>query len=158
MDVGIREQQRVSHSQLGRRSRSLLGLVFFALVSLSCSERTRTLKTLAEPWWQGGPPEDPPQMLNTALPFQYPAAEYLRRLQGDVTMRLFVDAEGHVVVDSTRIEQSSGVVAFDSAALVGATRLRFKPARRQGVAIPVALLFPVHFRHPEVSHPPRDSL
>lgn len=158
MDAGIREQQPVPYGLKGRRSRSFLGLIFFALVSISCSERTRTLKTLAEPWWQGGPPEDPPQMLNTALPFQYPAAEYLRRAQADVTMRLFVDDEGRVVADSTRIEQSSGVVAFDSAALVGSTRLRFRPARRQGVAIPVALLFPVHFRHPDVSRPPRDSL
>lgn len=94
-------------------------------------------------------------MMNTALPFQYPAAEYLRRAEGNVTIRLFVDDEGHVVADSIRIEQTSGVVAFDSAALAGATRLRFRPARRQGVTIPVALLFPVHFRHPGVANPPR---
>lgn len=157
MDAGIRFQQPLRYSLKGRRHRSLLGLIFLTLVSTACSERARTLKTLAEPWWQGGPPEDPPQMTNTTLPFQYPAAEYLRRAQGDVTVRLFVDEDGQVVQDSTRIEQSSGVAAFDSAALAGATRLRFRPARRQGIAIPVALLFPVHFRHPEVSRPARDS-
>lgn len=127
--------------------------MLLTLVSLACSERTRSLKTLGEPWWQGGPPEDPPQMLNTTLPFQYPTAQYLQRIQGNVTLRLFVDREGQVIPDSTRIELTSGVAAFDSAAIVGATRLLFRPARRQGVAIPVAVLFPVHFRHPEVSRP-----
>jgi TonB family protein len=97
-------------------------------------------------------------MLNSALPFQYPAAQYLRRVQGNVMLRLFVDASGTVVTDSTRIERPSGVLAFDSAALVGAMRLRFKPALRNGEAIPVAMLFPVHFRHPAGAPVPVDSL
>ncbi|MBL0171560.1 MAG: energy transducer TonB [Gemmatimonadaceae bacterium] len=92
--------------------------------------------------------------MNTSLPFQYPVAQYLGRMEGNVTLRLFVDAEGRVVTDSTRIDQSSGISAFDSAALAGARELRFRPARRRGTAVPVALLYPVHFRHPEGPRPP----
>lgn len=129
--------------------RRFLGLIMLTLVTLGCSERSRSARSATEAWWQGGQPDEPPQMLNESLPFQYPVAQYLRRVQGNVTLRLFVDAEGVVVPDSTRIEGTSGVQAFDSAALAGAPRLRFRPARRRGSAIPVALLFPVHFRHPE---------
>jgi TonB family protein len=128
------------------------------LVTLGCSERSRSLRSTTDAWWQGGQPDELPQMLNDALPFQYPVAQYLRRMQGNVTLRLFVDASGAVVPDSTRIEKPSGVQAFDSAALAGAPRLRFRPARRGGTAIPVALLYPVHFRHPEGGAAPADSL
>jgi protein TonB len=97
-------------------------------------------------------------MLNETLPFQYPVAQYLNRLQGNVTLRLFVDSAGVVVTDSTRIEHPSGIAAFDSAALAGVASLRFRPARRRGTPIAVAMLFPVHFRHPEVQVSPVDSL
>ena len=92
-------------------------------------------------------------MLNESLPFQYPVVEYMRQIQGNVLLRLFVDTMGVVVADSTRIEEHSGVAALDSSALAGASRLRFQAARRGGAAIAVAMLFPVHFRHP--SAPPK---
>lgn len=133
-------------------------LVILTLVTLACSERIRTVRNTSEAWWRGGQPDEPPEMLNDALPFQYPVAQYLRRIQGNVTLRLFVDADGAVVPDSTRIEHPSGIAALDSAALAGAVRLRFRAARRDGTAIPVALLFPVHFRHPEGVALPVDSL
>ncbi len=141
-----------------RSSCRTVGLVMMTLVTLACSERSRSLRTTSEAWWRGGQPDEPPEMVNDALPFQYPVAQYLRRIQGNVTLRLFVDAEGAVVPDSTRIEQSSGVAALDSAALAGSARLRFRAARRGGTDIPVALLFPVHFRHPEGATVKVDSL
>ena len=119
-----------------------------ALLALGCSEGSRPGRTVSSAWWQGGPPDELPQMLNEALPFQYPVVEYMRQIQGNVLLRLFVDSLGVIVADSTRIEQPSGVSALDSAALAGAPRLRFRPARRGGSAIAVAMLFPVHFRHP----------
>ena len=97
-------------------------------------------------------------MLNESLPFQYPVAQFLKRIQGNVTLRLFVDSSGSVVTDSTRIERPSGIAAFDSAALAGVASLRFRPARRRGAPIAVAMLFPVHFRHPEIQAAPVDSL
>ena len=73
----------------------------------------------------------------------------LMSLLRHVTLRLFVDSLGTVVRDSTRVVESSGHPAFDSAALVDAERLRFRAARRGGVPMAVSLLFPVHYRHPE---------
>jgi TonB family protein len=140
------------HGVTGRRwrpSAALLAIGVITLSSLSCSERSRSVRAASELWWRAGQPDEPPQMLNASLPFEYPVAQYLRRVQGNVTLRLFVDTTGTVVRDSTRLERSSGIPAFDSAALVGAVRLRFRAARLRGVAIPVAMLFPVHFRHPE---------
>lgn len=141
-----------------RRSIGLLMLTLVTtLVTPGCSERNRSARAATESWWQRGQPDEPPRMLNTVLPFQYPVAQYLRRMQGNVTLRLFVDEDGRLVTDSTRIEQPSGISAFDSAALAGARELRFRPARRRGTAVPVAMLFPVHFRHPEGSRVPGDT-
>ena len=103
-------------------------------------------------------PDERPQMLNDELPFRYPVSEYLARVQGNVTLRLFVDTSGRVVADSTRVVEASGHGALDSAALAGAVQLRFRPARRGGTPIPVSLLFPVHFRHAGGMSPRRDSL
>lgn len=97
-------------------------------------------------------------MLNDDVPFRYPVSLYLNKVQGNVLLRLFVDADGRVVSDSTRIIEPSGHTALDSAAVAGATRLRFRAARLRGTAIPVSLLFPVHFRHPEGARLPGDSL
>jgi protein TonB len=103
-------------------------------------------------------PDERPQMLNDELPFRYPVALYRQKVQGNVTLRLFVESDGRVVPDSTRIAEPSGHAAFDSAALAGASRLRFRPARLRGRPVPVALLYPVHFRHPEGAPLPADTL
>ena len=147
----------VSRYRARRSSASLLALGLMTLGSLACSERSRSLRAASEAWWRAGQPDEPPQMLNTSLPFEYPVAQYLRRVQGNVTLRLFVDTTGTVVTDSTRLERSSGIPAFDSSALAGAARLRFRAARLRGTAIAVAMLFPVHFRHPEVPAVPSDT-
>lgn len=97
-------------------------------------------------------------MLNEELPFRYPVPLYLDKVQGNVTLRLFVESDGRVVPDSTSVAEPSGYSALDSAALAGATQLRFRPARRRGTPIAVSLLFPVHFRHPEGQKLPGDSL
>ena len=131
--------------------------VVTTMVAPGCSERSRSARLASIAWWQSGQPDERPQMLNETLPFQYPVAEYLRRVQGNVTLRLFVNAGGQLVTDSTRIERHSGIPAFDSAALAGSRELRFRPARRRGLAVPVAMLFPVHFRHPEATRLPSDT-
>lgn len=103
-------------------------------------------------------PDERPQMLNDEPPFRYPVALYRQKVQGNVTLRLFVEADGRVLPESTRIVEPSGHGALDSAALAGATQLRFRPARLRGTAVPVSLLFPVHFRHPEGAPLPADTL
>jgi TonB family protein len=102
--------------------------------------------------------ETEPVMQNTELPFRYPDHVWAQRVQGDVLLHLFIDSTGVPVADSTRVTSSSGVLALDSAALAGAATLRFVPARRGGVPVPVALSFPVMFRHPEAPPLPGDSV
>ena len=102
-------------------------------------------------------PDERPIMVNRDLPFHYPGALYARRLQGDVTLRLFVDSTGQTVPESTRVYQSSGQAAFDSAALNGASGLRFVPAKLHGEPVGMTILFPVYFRHPEAPALPGDS-
>lgn len=106
----------------------------------------------------GPKPEVLPQMINRELPFRYPPALYSRKVQGNVTLRIFIDAQGRVAEDSTRVVETSSYAALDSAAVKGSRELRFVPARRRGDAIPVSILFPVYFRHPDAPALPGDTI
>lgn len=103
-------------------------------------------------------PDSYPVMINREMPFRYPPALYAEKVQGNVVLRLFVDSAGAVVNDSTRVVESSKVPLLDSAALSGSRELKFQPAKLRGAAMPVTILFPVYFRHPEAPPPPGDSL
>lgn len=103
-------------------------------------------------------PDEVPKMLNTEPPFRYPAALYARKVQGNVTLRLRIDTNGRALPDSTRVEEQSGYPALDSAAIKGATELQFVPAKRSGEPVPVTILFPVYFRHPEARPLPGDTI
>jgi TonB family protein len=102
-------------------------------------------------------PDEPPAVLNTELPFHYPAALYARKVQGNVTLRLYLNRNGRVVPDSTRVEEASGFPLLDSAAIAGSRDLRFVPAKLRGEPVPVTILFPVWFRHPQARPLPGDS-
>jgi len=99
-----------------------------------------------------------PALLNTELPFRYPAVLYARRVQGNVTLKLTIDRDGRVLADSTRVDEPSGYPGLDSAALAGARELRFVPAKLHGEPIFISILFPVYFRHPEARPLPGDSI
>jgi TonB family protein len=101
--------------------------------------------------WQGVPnqPDTIPVMRNAEPPFRYPAALYAQKVQGNVTLRLYVDERGMVLPESTKVHEMSGYAALDSAAVDGARSLRFTPAKDGGKPIPVSILFPVYFRHPQ---------
>jgi periplasmic protein TonB len=88
-------------------------------------------------------------MLNKELPFRYPPALYAQKVQGNVTLRIYIDREGAIVGDSTRVAETSGFNALDSAAMKGSRDLKFVPAKTQGQAVPVSILLPVFFRHPD---------
>ena len=120
-------------------------------------EPARSIRQSAEALIPSASAESVPAMLNETSPFYYPASAWEQRIQGNVTLRLHVDANGRPVRDSTTVERTSGVPSLDSAAVLGAAKLRFRPARRDGVAIGVSLLFPVHYRHPEGPPFPGDS-
>jgi TonB family protein len=92
--------------------------------------------------------ELPPVPLNANSPVTYPAALASQGIEGTVLLRLYVDTLGRILNDSTRIAESSGYPALDSAALQAAPELRFAPAERDGRRIAALFLQPIHFRMP----------
>jgi TonB family protein len=109
---------------------------------------------------QSGPPRPDvlPVILNKPLPFHYPAALYDKRVQGNVTLRIFIDSLGSIRPESTLVVESSGYPPLDSAAIEGSRELRFVPAKLQGRPMAVPILFPVYFRHPEAQALPGDTI
>lgn len=99
---------------------------------------------------------EPPVVTNAESPVRYPPALFERRAEGTVVLRLFVDADGRVRPESTRVAEGSGHSGLDSAALDAVSRMRFAPARRRGEPVAAAFLQPIHFQHPERSPPGGD--
>src|SRR5213594_5019472 len=96
---------------------------------------------------QAAPPEsEAPVALNPDVPIAYPPALFEQKVEGDVTLRLFVDFTGKLIPESTRVAEPSGYPALDSAALAGAATLKFAPAKRHGVPVATEFLQPVEFR------------
>jgi protein TonB len=122
------------------RALALLGLIGFVGCRGS-SPQTGQTSQAAPP-----PESEAPVALNPDVPIAYPPALFDQKVEGDVTLRLFVDSTGKLVPESTRVSEPSGYPALDSAALAGATALRFAPAKRHGVAVATAFLQPVEFR------------
>jgi TonB family protein len=65
-----------------------------------------------------------------------------------VLLRLYADSQGTLLPESTKVAESSGYPALDSAAMAGAPSLRFSPALRNGRPVAGAFLQPIHFRNP----------
>jgi protein TonB len=106
----------------------------------------------------GRQPDVAPIMLNKELPFRYPPALYAQKVQGNVTLRIYIDSNGAIVPDSTRVAETSGFNALDSAAMKGSRDLKFDPAKTQGQPVPVSILLPVFFRHPDAPPLAGDSI
>jgi TonB family protein len=109
---------------------------------------------------QSGPPRPDtlPVMTNPQLPFTYPPALYARRVQGNVTLRIFIDSTGAVRPESTAVAETSGFQELDSAAVTGSRALQFRPARFGSKPGAVSILFPVFFRHPQGTPLPGDTI
>jgi TonB family protein len=93
--------------------------------------------------------ELPPVPLNPNSPVEYPPALAAQGIEGTVLLRLMVDTTGAIVRDSTRIAESSGYPALDSAAIQAAPSLRYAPAERDGARVAMAFLQPIYFRTPQ---------
>lgn len=106
----------------------------------------------------GRQPDIAPVMLNKELPFRYPPALYAQKVQGNVTLRIYIDRDGSIIADSTRVAETSGFNALDSAAMKGSRDLKFQPAKTQGLPVPVSILLPVFFRHPDAPPLAGDSV
>lgn len=77
------------------------------------------------------------------VPIVYPLSLWDQDIEGETLLRVRVTEVG--VVDSVEVVESSGYLAFDSAAIAGARQLRFDPARKGEKRIPVWARVPVHF-------------
>ena len=93
--------------------------------------------------------DEPPVALDPESPVGYPPAVFQQRISGTVLLRLYVDEAGHLVPDSSRVQESSGYPALDSAALAAVPGLHYAPALRNGSAVATLFTQPVHFRHPD---------
>jgi TonB family protein len=123
-----------------------------ALALASCRRGSAPPGQAGEGAQPNAPPEqDAPVALNADSPIQYPPRLYDQRVEGDVLLRLWVDSTGRLAPESSRVAESSGYSALDSAALAGARQLRFAPGRRHGLSVATAFLQPIEFRHPAAS-------
>src|SRR2546427_9949042 len=120
-------------------------MLLVAFVLTAC--RGSSLQSGAQASQAAPPPEsEAPVALNPDVPIAYPVALFEQRVEGDVTLRLFVASMGKLIPESTRVAEPSGYPALDSAALAGAAGLHFAPAKRHGVPVATAFLQPVEFR------------
>jgi protein TonB len=118
-------------------------------VSLGAGCRARADSAVAappDPPNAAGRPNEAPVPLDPEPAIDYPAALASHRIGGTVLLRLFVDTAGRVVAESTRVQESSGYPALDSAALKAGPGLRYAPALRNGAPVAAAFLQPLNFR------------
>ena len=139
------------------RTRSALLLVAPLLLS-ACIDKETAEKAVLAMQNSPGVPDVLPQMMNAEPPFRYPLSLYDRKVQGNVTLRLFIDSTGRVWPESTVVVEPSGYPALDSAAVRGSEALQFRPASRDKVPLGVRVLFPVYFRHPDGTALPGDTV
>ena len=132
----------------------VMAVIVTALIS-GCSKGTESGDAFSG---VGPRPDVLPVMLNKELPFRYPPSLYSQKVQANVTLRVYIDKEGQLVAESTHVAESSGYPPLDSAAVRGSSELRFIPAKTRGQAVPVSILFPVYFRHPEAAPLPGDTI
>lgn len=123
-----------------------------AFVLVACERKDDGTMRLADhrPATPATPVEEAPVAINPVSPVRYPQALLDQGIEGQVLLRLFVDSAGNVIPDSTRVAESSGYPALDSAALVAAPELRFSPALHQGRPVAAPFIQPVQFRSPRI--------
>jgi len=135
-----------SVSRQGYRANLLALAVIVTLAGCGRSDSS-TVKLPDRP--SGVVKDEPPVAINADSPVQYPPALFEQGIEGKVILRLYVDSTGAVVDDSTKIAESSGYPALDSAAVNAAPELRFSPALHNGAPVAALFLQPVQFRHPQ---------
>ena len=84
-----------------------------------------------------------PTPLYGDVPIEYPLELWDQDVEGETLLRVRVTDEGGV--DSVEVLETSGHPTFDSAAVEGARKLRFRPARKEGKRIEVWAEVPVSF-------------
>ena len=124
-----------------------ISLLLIAAVVSACAG-SRDADTVADSAAMESAGITPPVALDPVPAIEYPEGVSDSGAAATVRLRLFVDEQGLVVADSTRVAESSGVVALDSAAVAGAPLIRYAPALRNGTPVATAFVQPVEFRRP----------
>jgi TonB family protein len=148
-------------SRMRRHARLYAALplgILVALAASGCVGDADTKKMAQVFAGSGGGPDELPVMTNKQAPFRYPTAAYAKKIQGNTVLRIFIDANGNVLADSTMVAEPSGTPALDSAAIVGARELHFIPAKKNGQPEAISILFPVYWRHPDAPPLPGDTI
>jgi len=140
-----------------RRAVTSAASIALMVTASGCIDK-RDAKKMIEALQSSLVPDSLPVMQNTELPFKYPPELYAQKVQGNVTLRIHIDAQGSVRPESTSVVESSGYAALDTAAVRGARDLHFKPAFAKGAPLAISVLFPVYFRHPEALPLPGDTV
>lgn len=120
-----------------------MAVLAFSAVVVGACQRGEAVR-----WGTAMTPDSLPVFIGDSLPFRYPPGPYLQGIQDNVTLRLYLNEFGRPVPESTRIDEHAVLAAFDSSVLLGARELVFRPAMKDGRAIPFEILFPVKFRVP----------
>ena len=94
-----------------------------------------------------GPEIEGPSLRTAQGAVEYPYEMWNRGVEGTTTVRVLVNEAGGV--DSATVAVSSGVPTLDSAAVTGALRMEFEPARRDGAPVRVWTRIPIHFEREE---------
>lgn len=152
---------RASVRRVRRGARCAFGFVVLATqcaLLAGCVDKEQSEKLMKGFEAGAQHPDEPPKMLNKELPFHYPPTLFAQKVQGNVTLRLFVDRDGRVRPESTQVVDPSGYASFDSAAVRGSQELRFVPAKTRGEPQAVTILFPVFFRYPGAPPLPGDTI
>lgn len=89
-----------------------------------------------------------PVMANDKPPFEYPRDAWKAGVGGETVLKIHIAADGGV--DSVRVHASSGHASLDSAALAGARKLRYRPARHGDEPVDVWATLPVRYPMPAV--------
>jgi protein TonB len=92
------------------------------------------------------PPQEPieqPALMPGPSPFIYPVSLWDQKVTGETVLLVHVTRVGGV--DSVTVSNPSGHLAFDSAALAGARKLRFVPGKRGDLPVDMWTRLPVRF-------------
>ena len=133
-----------------KRARSALTLAAALFLPAWCTKTDdASIRLPSERPGSAPAPDGPPVALNAESPVGYPADLLAQGAEGIVVLHLFVDAKGAAVSESTRVAESSGYPAFDSAAIAAVPQLHYAPAMHAGIPVATAFLQPIQFRNPQ---------
>lgn len=131
---------------------SRLGLALATAISLAaCADTVRPVLGGLKIGPAAAGPFTYPALLGEQPPFEYPEEAWARGVGGETLLKIHISRIGHV--DSVYVARSSGDGALDSAAVAGARRLRYRPARQGEEPVAVWGLLPVQYPMPEAVKP-----